>query len=285
MMPLSSSREALFHQIIEYAAICDEIRGLAVVGSSARTQQPADQWSDIDLILVARCPDQFLHSSGWLRQIAEPWMVTVERDPRGKVIEKRVLFRNGVDVDFIVLSPDDMQALSCDPLMEITQRGVCVRVDKDALFQPFLIDPQPAVPFRPPTEPEFTELVNDFWFHTVWTAKKLKRGELWTAKSCCDHYMKQLLITMIEWFTLSQAGWDGETWYRGRFIEQWAAPEIVEHLGSTYAHYSEPDIWRALFSTIHLFDAIARETSKRIAIPYPDMEAKQIQDWIDQLTP
>jgi hypothetical protein len=32
-----------------------------------------------------------------------------------------------------------------------------------------------------PAQSEFLDLVNDLWYHAVWTAKELRRGEMWTA--------------------------------------------------------------------------------------------------------
>ncbi len=58
----------------------------------------------------------------------------------------------------------------------------------------------------PPTQEEFLALCHDFLYHAVWAAKKLRRGELWIAKSCADGYMKQLLLGMLEWHARSERG-------------------------------------------------------------------------------
>ena len=52
---------------------------------------------------------------------------------------------------------------------------------------------------RPPTEQECLEAINDFWYHALWTAKKLRRGELLSAKGCCDGHLKELLLRMTAW--------------------------------------------------------------------------------------
>jgi len=48
-----------------------------------------------------------------------------------------------------------------------------------------------------PSEEQFTEKVNDFWYHAVWTMKNLRRGEVLTAKACCDGYMRRFLLKAI----------------------------------------------------------------------------------------
>lgn len=275
-----SSREQLLQKIVEYGNACTDIRGLAQVGSGARADHPADKWSDIDLILVTPRLDLFLHSSAWLNDLSDPWVDTVERNDAGNIVERRVLYRNGIDVDFIVLSCDGMQALQKEPLSDIIRRGARVLLDKDGLFPLFHTEDRSAIPNSPPTAVEFSELVNNFWFHAVWTAKKIKRGELWTAKSCCDTYMKRLLLTMIEWHTCSLKGWDTKTWYNGRFIEQWASPVIVERLHEVFAYYDETDLWRALIKTIQLFNEVATDAARQLMVPYSEDVAQSVREWI-----
>ena len=36
------------------------------------------------------------------------------------------------------------------------------------------------------TKEEYENTVNDFFFHNIWAFKKLRRGELWSAKMCID---------------------------------------------------------------------------------------------------
>ena len=94
---------------------------------------------------------------------------------------------------------------------------------------------RPAVQAQKPTpipssEAEYLNIVNDFWFHTVWTAKHLRRGELWWAKSCCDGYLKNLLLRMLEFHARATKGPDFDTWMSGRFLETWADPRAVAAL-------------------------------------------------------
>jgi len=125
-------------------------------------------------------------------------------------------------------------------------------------------------------------VVNDFWFHAVWTAKKLRRGELWTAKRCCDDYLKrELLLRVLEW--QAQAAQEGavDTWFNGRFMEQWASPAALEKLRIAFAYYEEEDVWRALRVSMDLFDEVARETAKRWGFGYPAENVDKVIRWVE----
>ncbi len=271
-------REKLLAAILEWARACPEILAMAVVGSGARVDTPADAWSDWDLVLAAKDPRPFLASVNWTQAFGQAWVSTVEKDGSGQVTEQRVLFRNGIDVDFLVISPDP-QALKSEPLASILRRGVRVLFDSTGLFAfpPGLgasLEGSPAL-----NASDFLEVVNDFWFHVVWAAKKTRRGEFWTAKSCVDGYMKQHLLRVVEWRYANQAN----TWYSGRFLERWAPPDLLEDLEGVFAHYAGPDIWQALQNTARLFDRVARETAERENIAYPAELAQEITDLLQCL--
>jgi aminoglycoside 6-adenylyltransferase len=277
-MTHSSRREQLLRQIITWAESRADILAVVLVGSGARLDLPADEWSDIDLVLVAADPSAYLGSDAWCAAIDEPWIGTLERGPDGQIVERRVLFRSGIDADFIVIS-SDLRALQTEPLQSITARGMRVLLDKDMLLCGLTGEERQAAAPQPPSRAEFAELVNDFWFHAVWAAKKIRRGELWTAKSCCDGYMKRLLLAMIEWRAQPSGA---AIWYSGRFIERWAGADVVARLGSVFAHYDEADIWRALIQTMELFAAISRQTAQRLGYAYPDEQARGISAWVKE---
>lgn len=272
------SREQVLERFVEWAKPRTNIRALAVVGSGARRDHPADVWADLDLVVVATNPQFYLGSLGWLESIGKPWITTVERNAAGDIVERRVLFEGGLDVDLFILAAENAdQAILCPPISEIAQRGVEVRLDRDGIFASLT----PRTPTHPrPTPAAFLEVVNDFWFHAVWTAKKLRRGEIWVAKSCCDVYMKRLLLRMVEWHAAAAANWELDTWYNGRFLEQWASPRVVRELREVFAHYDREDVWRALSATSELFHWMAQETAEHLAYLYPASSGQSVAAWV-----
>ena len=116
-------------------------------------------------------------------------------------------------------------------------------------------------------EKGFINTVNDFWYHTVWTSKKILRGELWTAKMCVDAYMKNHLLKMIELNRVKDENID--VWHSGRFLEKWAGEETVQALADCFAHYEKVDIISALFNTAELFGALARSAAQKCSYEYP----------------
>jgi aminoglycoside 6-adenylyltransferase len=96
-------------------------------------------------------------------------------------------------VDFVPIPVEFIQqvARGAWPADVVTtvRRGMRVLLDKDGLTGKLPLSP-PAEPAAPPAAEQFSEVVADFWYHALLAAKKLRRGELWTAHECCDAYVK-----------------------------------------------------------------------------------------------
>jgi aminoglycoside 6-adenylyltransferase len=193
----------------------------------------------------------------------------LEPTPVGGVLERRVLFADGADVDFSVApaelleEPDRFVGAAADVL----GRGVRVLVDTDGALDSLLSRVPPRRPPEPPSQDDLTEIVNDFWYHAVWAARKLRRGEVFTAKGCVDAYMKRLILRVLAWH--AQAAGNVDTWHEGRFLEGWADPRALERLRAAYGHYDEDDVRRALLATMDLFSWLAAETAERHGLAYP----------------
>jgi aminoglycoside 6-adenylyltransferase len=274
MSEIMAAYEQLLERFVAWAQTQPDIRAIMILGSRARADRPADEWSDLDLWVVTADPDRLLSQTDWLEQLGTPWLSFLEPTATGGGKERRVLFAGGLDVDFVP-APLALARQFADggwppEIAGVIQRGVRFVLDKDGLADDLDVALVGSVARQPPTRDEFLNLVNDFWYHTVWVAKKLRRGELWTAKLCCDSYMKRLLLAMIEWHAGAASGWRDDTWHAGRFLEQWADRRAVDGLRAAFAHYDSADVRRALFATMDLFRWLATETAERLGYPYPE---------------
>jgi aminoglycoside 6-adenylyltransferase len=273
--------EQLIERFVCWAEVCPDIRAAIIVGSRARTEHPADEWSDLDLLILTTDVQRYLTQTDWLENIGSPWLTFLERTAAGQETERRVLFEGGLDVDFVPLSVARIQQMGQDPIVSaITGRGVRVLLDKDNIASQLATPTAGESIHRPPTPEEFLEVSSDFWYHAVWTVKKLRRGELWTAKACSDVYMKWLLLRMIEWHARTTEGWDYDTWFNGRFLEQWADPCVLDALRSTFGHYEEADVRGALLATMDMFHWLATKVAKRLGYPYPTAAREHVTGWV-----
>jgi len=250
-----------------------DIRSAIIVGSRARADRPADSLSDLDLAVIVTDPSIYLCDTTWLRRFGEPSLTFVESTADGNFRERRVLFRDGRDVDFSVLPAALVQQMLVQRvpagIADVLRRGFRILVDKDGLAQRLTDKARwPESPQTLPTELTWNETSHDFLYHVVWAAKKAKRGELWIAKSSCDSYQKNLMLRLIEWHAKTKS--DRDTWHKGRFLEQWAEPEVLQDLPSTFAGYTLTDVQRALLANLRFYERFGREVARALEYHFPD---------------
>jgi aminoglycoside 6-adenylyltransferase len=254
--------EAFLEQITAWAGEQPDVRAVFLVGSQARRVVPADELSDVDLVLVVDDPAAYVESAGWLEAFGRPLLTFFEPTPLGGLVERRVLFDSGLEVDFNLAPAAGMTALLADPeAMAVVARGYRILHDELGLGTGFAN--AASVESNALTACQLAQLSHDFWYHALWAAKKLRRGETYVAKQACDGYLKSLLVQLL---TINARTSGVDTWHQGRFLERWAAPADLVELGASYAHYDSADIARAIKATAAMFERLERELADHLGV-------------------
>ena len=267
-----NSYEPILEKLISFAKESELIQAMILFGSRARDNNAADQYSDYDIIFLVTDVDYFLNSDEWLNQI-EDYYISFEEPTAASGQERRVFFSDARDMDFLFYDVKKSELLAADQTLQLFfSRGYKLLVDK--------IDFKAAIERNQSTETvsarktlftekEFINLANTFWFHSIWSMKKLLRGETWAAKYCVDSYMKDLLRQMLEGYSLAVHSKDFDVWHDGRFSDNWVDEDIKRQLRTVYGTYDAEDIIRALNNTMHIFREVSVKTASLLEYAYP----------------
>jgi aminoglycoside 6-adenylyltransferase len=251
--------------VADWASERDDVRAAIVVGSRARTDTPADRWSDLDIILIVDDPAPYAESAAWVSEFGTPALTFLEETLLGQR-ERRVLYEDGEDVDFPLFPVSALERLEqSENAAALLARGYRMLADEIGLGERLQDVADRVSEPDLPTQAEFDQLASDFWYHALWTAKKLRRGEVFTAIDCLDGYTKARLVTLLEWHARSVDP-SVDTWHGGRFLERWADPGALSALETAFAHYDVRDVARALWETIDLFQGLEEETVSRLGL-------------------
>jgi aminoglycoside 6-adenylyltransferase len=282
--------EAFESRIADWAAERPDIRAAIVYGSRARDDRPADRWSDIDVVLVTTDADPYVEGTDWLADLGDPLLSFHRRTPVGEFRERHVLFEDGLEADLVPISLAELEPLDelSTDVLAVLSRGYRAIVDKDGLadaLDALLEDVDETALTQPtPTEGEFVETVHQGWYWAFWSAKKLRREELWTAKWGIDVNLKQeCLLPLLRWH--AQSVHDREVWHLGRFLEEWADSQALTDLPATFATYDGTDCWRALCATMELFRWVGQEAASDLDYPYPEEVDERVSALVTELAP
>lgn len=257
--------------LIKCANEDEDIKAIIAIGSSTREEVKADEYSDLDLFIVTEKVEKWY--SGEYPELIGKVSVSFIEPTLGGGKERRCIYDDDRDVDMIIITPSQFEeALKEGIAGWVMNRGYKILYDVNSYEDMIKLYVKIGHSNPEISEDEFINMVNDFYFHNIWACKKLKRGELWSAKMCVDAYLKNYLLKSIELYSYEVHGTD--VWHDGRFIDRWAEKSITDELKKCFAHYDKQDVMSALLATNSLFKKLTVEVATRKNYSYPDNAAE-----------
>lgn len=266
-------------KITEYAYQDDDVKAIIAIGSSTREDVKADEYSDLDLIIVTEDPEKW-YSGEYPKMLGEVNISFIEPTLGGGK-ERRCIYDADRDVDMIIFTSDQFnEALKKGVASWVMNRGYNVLYDAISIENAIDIYVEKGHSTPNMSAEEFENVVNDFYFHNIWACKKLLRGELWSAKMCVDSYLKNYLLKVIELYCYEAD--ERDVWHDGRFLDKWAGEHICNELSKCFAHYEKQDVLSALKATHNLFEEITRKIATKNGYGYPDKAEKCARAYLEQ---
>jgi hypothetical protein len=171
---------ALLDEVAAWAGTQADVRAVLLVGSQARADTPADEFSDVDLGLFVDDPEHYLRDGAWVRSFGEPLLTLLEPTAVGGFEEGRVLFQDGLEVDFSILPAPVAKAPPAEA-DAVLGRGFCVVYDGIGLDD---LEPAGTPPTAPPTQAALEQLSSDFWYHVLWARRSCGAASCWWPARC-----------------------------------------------------------------------------------------------------
>jgi len=272
-----------------WAASQPDVRAVVIFGSRARTEHPASEWSDLDLMIISSQPSKLASRTDWLASIGEVQFIARETFPGDDWIPLVVIFTGmrKVDIVFTVVpasySPlsELSQILAASPYPYVFSDGFKILFDRNPSNTRFVLSSDLSYAPKLPTQDEFTNDVNLFWARAIHTATLIGRGERWRACHLLQVDLKSALLSFIERQALLRYGVEHKIWPRGCYLEDWADPRTVAELpGCDVVNpSSEPE--DALRSTCDLFHWLAVDIAERLGFAYPQASEVCSREWIN----
>lgn len=280
-------REAeIMAQVLAVARSDDRIRAVLLTGSRADPNAETDIFKDFDIIYFVTQLEKFVNDKHWIDVFGERLilqtpdeMTTGNRD--NLAFHYLMLFKDHNRIDLTLFPLEKLKA-------EFKRDGLTtVLLDKDNLFREVPPSNNADYLIKRPTEKEFADCCNEFWWVSTYVGKGLCREETTYAKHMMDVPVRSMFLKMVGWYIGVETNFTVSFGQAGRNIRQHVSPELYDKLLSTYPDSDTSNIWKALFLMAALFDELARYIAASLKFPYNEQEGINViehLEWSQQIS-
>ncbi|WP_240371230.1 aminoglycoside 6-adenylyltransferase [Anoxybacteroides rupiense] len=278
--------QELLSRLLHWGEANSEVRAMILTSSRSNPYVKKDIFSDYDVELYVKNLTPFLDSDQWLKSFGD--MITcvpLKPSVNQNRITRLVLYEDGTKIDFQLFTVKSLIALVQKPqLPPEYDNGYQILLDKDQLTQKLKTPTYSAFLTQKPTEEEYLELINDFWWDTTYVAKGLWRDELYFAKFMLDSVIRfHYLQKMVEWYIGVQYDWKVNPNKHGRWFKRYLDEETWIELESTFVGSNIEDNWTALFGMADLFTKLSAKVGQSLGYTYPSKVEEKIREYLLQV--
>jgi aminoglycoside 6-adenylyltransferase len=283
------SEEEIFNLVLNIAKSESRIRAVLLNGSRANPKAKKDKFQDFDIVYVVNNIDSFLSNHTWIDifgerlilQMPEEMTIGESNYNKNPSFSYLMLFKDGVRIDLTLFPVSKLQSeFERDSL-------TIILLDKDNLFSNLPSSSESDYLIKQPTETEFTECCNEFWWVSAYVAKALYREEIILAKDLLENPVRSMFLKIIEWVIGLKTNFSASFGKSGRNIKEYVSSGLYKKILSTYPDSKIENIWEALFKMTEIFGELAKEIKIVLNFKYnleEELNIKQYLRWIRSLS-
>jgi aminoglycoside 6-adenylyltransferase len=238
--------------ILSKAKSDERIRAVIMNGSRTNPNAKKDIFQDYDVVFIIKNIDSFTSDHSWVDIFGERIMMQM---PEDKVLPPAendghfiylMQFMDGNRIDLTLIPLEKM-----DELITLDSLSILL-LDKDGIVGSLPPSNDRDFHIKRPSEKEFIDSCNEFWWICMNISKGLWREELTYAMFMYEQINRNVLIRMIEW---------------NEFV-------------ATYPDSDFENIWQSLFNMCNLFRKMAINAAKHFAFVYFHDDDKNVTAYL-----
>ncbi|MGG5736073.1 MULTISPECIES: aminoglycoside 6-adenylyltransferase [Bacillus cereus group] len=266
--------------IVNTANEDERIRAVIMNGSRVNPNVKRDCFQDYDIIYVVKDIQSFTSNHNWIQRFGEIMIVQmpeemslIPADEDGK-FPYLMQFMDGNRIDLTLVPVDLIHTfVGQDSLSKLL-------LDKDDCIGEFSIASDKDYLIKKPTEKEFLDCCNEFWWCSTNIAKGLWREELSYAKGMLEGPVRDMLIVMLEWHIGMKTDFTVNAGKFGKHFEQYFEKDIWQQFKRTFSNAEYENIWESFFVMGDLFREAANEIASTYGYQYPQDDDDKVTSYL-----
>jgi aminoglycoside 6-adenylyltransferase len=276
------SEEEIIRLILAVARQDERIRAVHLNGSRANPHVRRDVFQDYDVVYFVTELESLTTHASWVEIFGERIIMQTPERMRlpGHPENARdsfaflMLFTDGNRIDLTLFPLDKLRKNFVPDSLTL------VLLDKDGLFPRLPPPDESDYLTKPPTEQEFLDVCNEFWWVAPYVAKGLRREQITYAKAMLEGPVRQMLMQIVEWHTGIKTDFTVNFGSYGKNLKKLVEAEFYERLLMTYPDANPQNIWRSLFIMTEMFGELSEEIAAHCGFDYPQNESLKVIDYL-----
>ena len=272
--------------ITDFATGDDRIRTVLLNGSRANPNIQPDKLQDFDVVFIVRGYESFISDPNWTNFFGEKLIYQLPDEMTfGKENVKDatigfhylMLFKDGNRIDLTLFPIEFLKTHFAFDSLTI------VWLDKDNLFPNASPPTDAGYHIRKPTEKEFLDTCNEFWWVSTYVAKGLARKEITYAKEMLDTIVRPMFMRIIQWKIGVENNFAVSFGKGGKFMFRYLAEDYSAKVLQTYADSDIENNWKSLFVMTALFEQASCEVALALKFQQDKAEIQNMISYLKQL--
>ncbi|OSM14070.1 aminoglycoside adenylyltransferase [Bacillus toyonensis] len=266
--------------IINTAKEDERIRAVIMNGSRVNPNVKRDCFQDYDIMYVVKDMQSFTSNHNWIHRFGEIMIVQMPEemsllpaDEDGK-FPYLMQFIDGNRIDLTLVPAELIHTfVGQDSLSKLL-------LDKDNCLEEFPPASDKDYLVKKPTEKEFLDCCNEFWWCSTNVGKGLWREELSYAKGMLEGPMRDMLVVMLEWHIGMKTKFTANAGKFGKYFEQYVEKDVWEQFKRTFSNAEYENIWDSFFIMGDLFRKVANEIANTYEYQYPQDDDNKVTSYL-----
>lgn len=271
----------MLDKILKIANEDNRIRGVFLNGSRADANATHDAYCDYDIVYLVDNIQSFTNDKEWYKTFGEILIMQTPDDWYGHPYDysgkenfhylMQFMDGNRIDLTLVDIENIDWVRANKEPRK--------VLLNKDSLEELYDITSNEIYNITPPSEKEFYNCYNEFWWLSLYVAKGLCREEFLYAKIHMEQYQMPMLIKMLNWSIAMKHDFSISTGKCSKYLKRYLSEEEMKNFMNLFPSGSYEDIWEKLFLQCDYFNKIAVKVSEHFGWKYDLKETQKIIDY------
>jgi len=279
------SPEEIKKLIIDFARSDERIRAVLLNGSRANSKISPDEYQDYDIVYVVDNIESFISDKGWTNvfgdkliwQLPDEMVVGNEESDRASQFSLLMIFTDANRIDLTLLSKTGIDINNKPDSLTI------VWLDKDDMFSNIDLPNDSDHLVKQPTEKEFLDTCNEFWWVCTYVAKGLVRNELTYSKAMLETVVRPMFMNVVAWYIGVETDFSVSAGKAGRFMKSLLPAGLYDDILRTYSDHIIENNWQAMFLMMDIFGKLSRYVSRKLKFKYVASEEENVIAYLDQL--